>query len=346
MSLRAHLFLFVIVACAAGPRVASAQVPFETSGTRALGMGGAFVAVADDASATSWNPAGLATIRFFDATLDWHGAAHEASAPGGSRARTGWEVRTTRFAVALPVLAFSYERSRVLDVRRPATAELGPGRQDEQAERLARAFRVQHVGLTLVQSVTDSVVVGSTLRLVRAGAVGERLAPAATLDEGLERAESFDVSSTTHFDADIGVLAWISRLRLGLVVRNVTEPEFDAGEADPWRLDRQVRVGAAFGGEPGYGQRRWVVAADADLTTTDMPEGERRSLAAGVERWWADRSIGVRGGARVQTVGDLRPAASGGFSVSVRSGLLLEAQATGGADAADRGWSVGARVTF
>ncbi|MCJ7810524.1 MAG: hypothetical protein MUP26_09715, partial [Desulfobulbaceae bacterium] len=29
------------------------------SGARALGMGGAFIAIADDATAASWNPAGL-----------------------------------------------------------------------------------------------------------------------------------------------------------------------------------------------------------------------------------------------------------------------------------------------
>jgi hypothetical protein len=32
-------------------------------GTRALGMGGAYLGVADDYSATFWNPAGLAQIR-------------------------------------------------------------------------------------------------------------------------------------------------------------------------------------------------------------------------------------------------------------------------------------------
>ena len=32
------------------------------SGARALGMGGAFIAVADDATAASWNPAGLAQL--------------------------------------------------------------------------------------------------------------------------------------------------------------------------------------------------------------------------------------------------------------------------------------------
>lgn len=34
------------------------------SGARALGMGGAFIAIADDATAASWNPAGLIQLDF------------------------------------------------------------------------------------------------------------------------------------------------------------------------------------------------------------------------------------------------------------------------------------------
>ena len=33
-------------------------------GTRAMGMGGAFTAVADDESAFYWNPAGITQVRF------------------------------------------------------------------------------------------------------------------------------------------------------------------------------------------------------------------------------------------------------------------------------------------
>src|SRR3989304_4469026 len=47
------------------PAVAGAQT-FGGIGTRAEGMGGAFVAVADDASAVYWNPAGIATGATFD----------------------------------------------------------------------------------------------------------------------------------------------------------------------------------------------------------------------------------------------------------------------------------------
>ncbi len=48
---------------------AKAQI-YEIVGTRAQGMGGAFVAVADDATATWWNPAGLATGAYFSSVVE------------------------------------------------------------------------------------------------------------------------------------------------------------------------------------------------------------------------------------------------------------------------------------
>src|SRR5687768_972860 len=50
---------------------ASAQTSFEVVGSRALGMGGAFVAVANDSSAVFWNPAGLASGQPAGATIEW-----------------------------------------------------------------------------------------------------------------------------------------------------------------------------------------------------------------------------------------------------------------------------------
>ena len=48
---------------------ASAQRTFDEVGIRALGMAGAFVGVADDATAVFWNPAGLATAGPIGATI-------------------------------------------------------------------------------------------------------------------------------------------------------------------------------------------------------------------------------------------------------------------------------------
>ena len=61
--------LFIALALVTPAGSAAAQT-FEVVGTRAAGMGGAFVAVADDASATYWNPAGLALGHMFSLVVD------------------------------------------------------------------------------------------------------------------------------------------------------------------------------------------------------------------------------------------------------------------------------------
>ncbi len=59
----AAIIVVLLLTCAgygAAPRVEIASSPNPVgSGARALGMGGAFIAVADDATAASWNPGGL-----------------------------------------------------------------------------------------------------------------------------------------------------------------------------------------------------------------------------------------------------------------------------------------------
>src|SRR6187455_3321051 len=50
---------------------ASGQVAFEVLGGRALGMGGAFVGVADDATAFHWNPAGMTKGSPASMTVGW-----------------------------------------------------------------------------------------------------------------------------------------------------------------------------------------------------------------------------------------------------------------------------------
>src|SRR2546425_12637685 len=92
---------------------------FDQVGERAQGMGGAFVAVADDASAIYWNPAGLANVYQFDSQLSASGAP--GSDPGtvrGSDPRTAGS-QTLFIGAAMPALGFAYYRTR--------TAVLAPG---------------------------------------------------------------------------------------------------------------------------------------------------------------------------------------------------------------------------
>jgi hypothetical protein len=103
-------------------------------GVRAAGMGGAFTAVADDASASFWNPAGFASGSFFSLVVD----------------RNALDRRSALFvAIGTPPLGLSYYRT--------AIAEAKNGRNTLVAH---------HAGVSLVQSLGGRLAVGTTLKLV------------------------------------------------------------------------------------------------------------------------------------------------------------------------------------
>ena len=61
-TLTVALVALIVLRGRARRRRASANFVEVETGARAMGMGGAFVAVADDVTALHWNPAGLATL--------------------------------------------------------------------------------------------------------------------------------------------------------------------------------------------------------------------------------------------------------------------------------------------
>jgi hypothetical protein len=309
-------------------------------------MGGAFTAVADDASATWWNPAALSTL-LADAVLEGGSErlVDDPDAPAGTSG--AWRARPFAIAAAFPMLGVSFNRLTVKEIRVLPTGAAGPGRQDPAA-RLS-AFELSSVGVTLVQSVGDVLVLGSTLRLLHGGAAGAPTLPGTSVDEGLDAAGQLETADRTVADADVGLLAFAGPVRLALVGRNLGGHRFETGRAgdESFQLARIVRVGAAVGNGPPWARRSWTLALDADLTTVDAADGERRSLAIGGERWLGhDQRVALRAGGRVQTVGDARATASGGASVAVTRGVYVEGQVSGGGDRALSGWGLAARVTF
>lgn len=106
----------------------SVAQPFETVGVRALGMGGAFVAVADDASAIWWNPAGLATGGIFSMAVDYESLEDQSG---------------TGIFTATPPVGLAYVR-----------AELG-GLVTHQA------------GVTLLHTLVDGFTIAASLKFVR-----------------------------------------------------------------------------------------------------------------------------------------------------------------------------------
>lgn len=280
-------------------------------GVRANGMGGAFVGVADDATAVYWNPAGLATGALISVNGEF-GAADPAGGLGASP-------KHALVAFSLPPVGLAYYRKGAFGVATPEPAVMG-GPSREELRSSVHPFTTSTVALSLLQSLGEHVVVSATPKLMWGG---DQAKP----------------------DVDAGVMVAADRFRFGLVGRHLVNPSFDLGDAGLMRVElpRQFRLGGGWGsGWPGYS--RVVVAVDSDLTERATPDGERRDVAAGVETWWLARRLGVRGGVRGSTIGASRAVVSAGASVLV-AGVYVDGFAGAGRDG-ERSWRLGLRYSY
>jgi len=329
---RAAIAAAVVVVCAFG---AGAQTS-DAFGIRAQGMGGAFTAVADDATAAWWNPAGLAAGAYFNMIIE--GSTRREPATDG--AVPAWHTGTRGFSIAYPALALSYYRLRVSEIQAiSSTAESAAGREDEGSANVRlRSLVLSQFGATVGQSLGNHLVIASTLKLIR-GTVGTDIRPASGTP--LDAADDLEGQPEMHPALDVGAMAKLGTVRLGVMVRNARETTFGDGAAGV-TLERQLRAGVALSSRSNLA----TVAADVDLTRSALATGDERRVSAGGEAWGPTRRIGVRAGVSVNTIGDARPSASGGVSVAPRSGMFLDVAGTAGSDAARRGWGFALRVTF
>lgn len=274
--------------------------PRAQVGERAQGMGGAFVAVADDASAIYWNPAGLATGSTFDVQLDLTTPADVIDTP---------DPRRPIFAgAAMPALGLAYYRvssavSSSADRKNGGSGEVGVSSLD-----------TTNFGVSLVQTVVDALVVGTTLRVVNG-------------------------ADKTALDLDVGTMASIRNVRVGLTARNL-RASLDT--------QRQVRLGAALVPRalPRGVMGPFSAAFDVDLTRTATVDGDERQAAVGSEQWWAAGALGTRLGLNWNTLGAARPAVAGGVTVRLPHSVYAEGHVTKGRRERDSGWGFGMRVTF
>ena len=329
-----------------GPAVAADAQIVETAGSRALGMGGAFVAVASDSSATWWNPAGLAAGPLLDLALA-RNLVEVTEQPPAWRNRTSW------FALGTPALGLSYYRFRITDIQ-PLSPIAPPdaGREDERVAVPVRSLAVSQMGVTIVQTLVSGVHVGTTLKRLRGIVRESREDSMASTSDLLAAGEALDGGDVeARYDVDVGIIAVAGALRLGGVVRNLREPEFDLpgstsdASSAPVRLPKQMRVGAAFDADSAGGIPL-TVAFDMDVRAYATRSGERRMMAFGAEHWLLDRRIGVRAGGRVNTRGERERIATVGLTVAAGGGLYLDGHAVRGGSAEERGWGVAARVSF
>lgn len=299
----------VLTACWPGLATRASAQTAEVVGTRALGMGGAFVAVADDPSAVYWNPAGLPRMGVVNLGLEWQ--SFETGPDGPTFRDPAADGSSTLVAMTTPPLGVSYLRLR-------QTSKEGGG--------LTTSLITHHVGASLVQSIGERIDVATTIRFVHGeAAVG-----------GLPG------KGSNTADVDLAAMVTLGRgVRAGVIVRNLREPEFDTlMDGVAVTLERQARAGVAWHGESS------IVAVDVDLLETQSVLGPRRHVAIGGEQWFANRRVAARAGFRLNTAENALPAGAAGVSVRLTSSIFADAQVTRGASDRDRGWGISLRYAY
>lgn len=300
-------FFVFLVATAASLGLAGsarAQVGYEVVGTRALGMAGAFVAVADDASAVFWNPAALVKGPIAGLTIAGDGFhfrdQNGPTVPGAARLTTQ-SVALGAWPVGVSFLNLQY--AQVIS--------------DGNGMSRVAALKTSQAGFSVLQSLGDFVVVGATLKYLRGNAV--ILASGAGLaGDALRETLAITEDPSGAFDFDIGVIAGSDRLRAAVTLKNLRRPgfAFDGGKAI--YLERRARFGLAAFPRDGL-----TLAIDVDLDTADPLVGLRRTIALGGETRLGNR-LALRAGIRVERGSAGRPVGSIGGSWSFRPGLWLD----------------------
>lgn len=256
-------------------------------GARAIGMGGAFTAVADDATALYWNPAGIAKLRRAEATamhaqlsldrdFDFVGYATPVTTGSGA-----WGASYTRFAVS------GIPETKV----RPGTnaAQLTDDFYDVSGNFLAagpglgtvRIFSLfddveQSVTGSYARKVDDKLYLGGTLRHLR---------------------QSLYTADGSGFGIDLGALYVPGpKWTFGVTAKDVGESIDFGSAAHDAKVDVTISGGAAYSGF-----KNTLVSAEATRT------GHRGfKMRAGAERWF-DEKYAVRLGVNE---GDLSAGAS------------------------------------
>ena len=305
---------------------ARAQLVFESVGLRALGMAGAFVAVADDATATFWNPAGLPSGGPAGMTVEWNrfqtGNQKAPPTPGPS-------LGTASFvSIGSWPLGVSYGRFQ--------TSWLAPGTPGQPFGEYLQVFQA---GGTIVQTIAPGVVVGSTLKYLHGTFVtGPSGGP--TVGDALSQARNLQGDGESKFDLDVGVMADMQKVRLGLTSRNLTDPHFTDVAGNVIALGRQTRAGVALLPTSGL-----TLAMDVDVITVDLRDVLLRMIALGGESRLGSH-VALRGGYRWNLEGDHQQVGAIGLGVGLRSRFWLDGYYTVGRRDEDRGFGIGLRAGY
>jgi len=271
------------------------------AGARALGMGGAFVALADDASATYWNPAGIVSIpsteleamhaEQFGSIINYDFVAVVFPLSSPNERKTALGVSIIRLAVDdIPYTKnLEWEDLGIDEI--PDTHDFGEGNGKwDPGERIlldeGKIVWKSNADMALLLSyatrLTDKISVGGTFKLVR-----QEIMDNSSVGAGVDLGAIYALNTSTSF---------------GLMVSDATTTRlvWDTGHNE--FVAPTVRLGGQYTRKIGPLEGIGTAALDMEIGF------ERRSLAsqlsagpltadinAGVE-YWLKRTVAIRTG--------------------------------------------------
>lgn len=293
---------------------------FVISGPRAMGMGGAGVAVTTNALATYWNPAGLAMTQtvdiraqggglaidrlgFADALNDLEKFNSSDTSPTNLARAQSIADRINQPGAAVPVNgsaglyikghlgehAVGFNVSDVATgggfVSTPAQATQpgGVGTPITIAGQMAlRGLEARQLAFSYAYAFSDKTfAIGITAKVIQG----------ASYNGSTDLQSGSGVSITDHFGKptisttygiDIGAIYRPSSLiRFGIVAKDINTPTFDAAGGGELKLDPQVRAGVAINPYSSL-----TLTADVDVTSnkTFVPGVKNQLLSLGLEQ--------------------------------------------------------------
>jgi len=264
-------------------------------GARALGMGGAFASIADDASAVYWNPAGLTFLRQGQA-LGMH-AEHFGGEIGHDFLTVAYPLRgATRASEG--IVAIGWDRVAVddievtldglLDYGQDGVSGTGDTGENDGKYTLGETFDYskfrmetnanQAFFFSYAQNVSDRLSVGGTVKLLRMDLVG---------------------TNATGIGADLGLLWQASpSLTLAAMAQDLTTTRISWDTGHRETMAPSFVLGSYYA-RPlgGYG----IVSVAADLTLVNDERDEASQLGGGADlhaglEYWYDRQLALRVG--------------------------------------------------
>ncbi len=304
-------------------------VEFALVGPRAIGMGGAGVAVTTDALATYWNPAGLAMKQSVDFliqgsvqgvdrfgfkdiiddidAIDTNIVANQTSlqalldklsAPGTSFSGIG--AGGVYLKGYLGNHAFGVNISDVatggMFAPRPMTALISGTSLVVDTPLDVQALEARQAGFSYARALAQrTVFVGATVKVIQGAAYFNEvqvIGADGTIKfiDDLKKAEI-----STKVGVDVGAIYRpSSRIIIGVVGKDLNEPTFDAPGGREFKLNPQVRGGIAF--KP-YSTLTLTFDGDVTSNKTLVPGVKSRVLSLGAEQTLLSEFLSLRVGA-------------------------------------------------